>query len=71
MYLDFLVEVPAVKGKITRKEKGNNTYINYEYARIYDPDRRFNISQRVTIVKESKADSTMMQPNQNFLTYFP
>lgn len=29
MYLDFLVEVPAVKGKITRKKKGNNTYINY------------------------------------------
>lgn len=71
MYLDFLVEVPAVKGKITRKKKGNNTYINYEYARIYDPDRRFNIPQRVTIGKESKADSTMMQPNQNFLIYFP
>lgn len=71
MYLDFLVEVPAVKGKITRKKKGNNTYINYEYARIYDPDSRFNIPQRVTIGKESKTDSTMMQPNQNFLTYFP
>ena len=71
MYLDFLVEVPTVKGKITRKKKGSNTYINYEYARIYDPDRKFNIPQRVTIGKESKADSSMMQPNQNFLTYFP
>ncbi len=71
MYLDFLVKIPDVKGKITRKKKGNNTYINYEYARVYDPDRKFNIPQRVTIGKESKSDSSMMQPNQNFLTYFP
>ena len=71
MYLDFLVKIPDVKGKITRKKKGNNTYINYEYARVYDPDRKFNIPQRVTIGKESKSDPSMMQPNQNFLTYFP
>lgn len=71
MYLDFLVKMPDVKGKITRKKKGNNTYINYEYARVYDPDRKFNIPQRVTIGKESKSDPSMMQPNQNFLTYFP
>ena len=71
MYLDFLVKIPTVKGKITRRKKGSNTYINYEYARVYDPDRRFNIPQRVIIGKESKDDSSMMQPNQNFLTYFP
>ncbi len=69
MYLDFLIEVPAVKGKITRKKKGNNTYINCEYARIYDHDRRFNIPQRVTIGKESKADLTMMQTNQKILIF--
>ena len=43
MYLDFLVEVPKVAGKITRKTKNGITYINYEYGREYDPERRFNI----------------------------
>ena len=71
MYLDFLIEIPDVSGKITRRKKGRNTYINYEYSRIYDPDRKYNIPQRVTIGKESESDSRMMVPNQNFLTYFP
>ena len=32
---------------------------------------KFNIPKRATIGKQSKEDSSMMQPNQNFLTYFP
>lgn len=71
MYLDFLVKIPDAKGRITRKPKGNATYINYEYGREYDPDRKFNIPKRATIGKLSKADPTMMQPNQNFKMYFP
>lgn len=71
MYLDFLVKIPDVKGKITRKPKGNTVYINYEYGREYDPSRKFNIPKRATIGKQSRADSTMMQPNQNFFMYFP
>ena len=71
MYLDFLIQIPSAPGKITRKKKGEYTYINYEYARNYDPVRKFNIPQRVTIGKESKADPSLMQPNQNFLRYFP
>lgn len=71
MYLDFLVKIPDVKGKITRKKKGNSIYINYEYGREYDPERKFNIPQRATIGKLSGTDDTMMQPNQNYLIYFP
>lgn len=71
MYLNTLVEVPDVKGKITRKTKGDSTYINYEYGRVYDAGRKYNIPQRATIGKVSKADPGMMQPNQNFLLYFP
>ena len=37
MYLDFLVKVPTVKGKITRRKKSNVVYIEYEYDRVYDP----------------------------------
>ena len=36
MYLDFLVKVPTVKGKITRRKKSNVVYIEYEYDRVYD-----------------------------------
>lgn len=71
MYLDFLVEVPDEKGKITTKTKGDAVYVNYEVGREYYPDRQYTIPKRVIIGKLSKADKGMMVPNQNFLTYFP
>ena len=71
MYLDFLIEIPDVPGKITTKEKGNAVYVNYEVGREYYPDRKYTIPKRVTIGKLSKAGERMMVPNQNFLTYFP
>ena len=71
MYLNTLVKVPDVKGKITRKTKGDSTYINYEYGRVYDAGRKYNIPQRATVGKVSKTDPGMMQPNQNYLLYFP
>ncbi len=69
--LDFLVEVPKEKGKITTKKKGDAIYVNYEVGREYLPDRQYIIPKRVIIGKLSKADKGMMVPNQNFLTYFP
>ena len=49
MYLDFLVEVPDEKGKITTKKKGDAIYVNYEVGREYYPDRQYTIPKRVTI----------------------
>ena len=44
MYLDFLIEIPDVPGKITTKEKGNAVYVNYEVGREYYPEeRRYSI----------------------------
>ena len=71
MYLDFHVKIPEVPGKITRRKKGNSTYIEFEYHRVYDPKRQFTIAKRATIGKQSSSDSLMMLPNQNFLKYFP
>ncbi len=71
MYLDFLVEIPDVKGKITRREKGGTTYINYEYGRVYDPGKQYNTPLRATIGKQDGTDAAKMRPNQNFLRYFP
>ena len=71
MYLDFLVKVPTVKGKITRRKKLNVVYIEYEYDRVYDPSRKYTFPKRVTIGKLSDTDPELMKPNQNFLKYFP
>ena len=71
MYLDFLVKIPFVQGKITRRKKKDVVYIEYEYDRIYDPVRQYTFPKRVTIGKLSETDPEMMQPNQNFLKYFP
>ena len=49
MYLDFLVKVPTVKGKITRRKKSNVVYIEYEYDRVYDPSRKYTFPKRVTV----------------------
>ena len=38
MYLDSLVKVPEVKGKITYRTKGNTVYVEYESARVYVPE---------------------------------
>ena len=70
MYLDFLVKIPFVRGKITRRKKKDVVYIEYEYDRIYDPVRQYTFPKRVTIGKLSETDPELMQPNQNFLKYF-
>jgi len=71
MYFDFLVKVPEVKGKITTKPKGNAIYVYYEVGRVYNKEKRYNVPERIGIGKLSKADRTMMVPNENFRTYFP
>ena len=71
MYLDFLVKIPFVPGKITRRKKKDVVYIEFEYDRIYDPVRQYTFPKRVTIGKLSEIDPELMQPNQNFLKYFP
>jgi hypothetical protein len=71
MYLDFLVKIPDAPGKLVRVRKKDTIYIDYEYDRIYDKEKQYTTPKRSTIGKLSKADDTMMQPNQNFLKFFP
>ena len=68
MYLDIRIPLPA-SGKLTRQRIRGVTYINYEYDRVYDKERRFNIPRRATI---GKLDSNgMLIPNENYHKYFP
>lgn len=36
MYLDYVVDIPDVKGKITFRTKGQAGYVYYEYSREYE-----------------------------------
>ena len=71
MYFDFVVKIPEQTGRITENSRGDTTYIEYTYERSYDPEKKYNVPKRTTIGKQSKADPAMMQPNQNFLKFFP
>ena len=71
MYYRFKVKIPEEKGKIYPQTKDGVTYVQYEYDRVYKPDKKYNIPKRTTIGKVSEDDPTMMYPNPNFLKYFP
>ncbi len=71
MYLDFLVDIPDVSSKITYRTKNGVDYVYYEYAREYDKVTQLTNPKRVTIGKRSKENTLKMQPNENFLKYFP
>ncbi len=61
MYLDTMVSVPDVKGKIAFRTKGQTTYVEYESERIYLPDRKYTTVTRKTIGKLANDEGTIMQ----------
>ena len=71
MYLDYVVDIPDVKGKITFRTKGQAGYVYYEYSREYDPTKQYTNVKRVTIGKVLPEDENKMRPNENFRRYFP
>ncbi|MBI9096392.1 MAG: transposase [Sphaerochaeta sp.] len=71
MYIDTLVDMPDIPGKIVIQRKKDSAYVHYEYDRVYDPTRKFNVPKRVVIGKVSGKDGGKMHPNQNYLKHFP
>ena len=63
MYLNYVVDIPKIKGKITFRNKGKARYVYYECDRIYDPSKQYTTVKRVTIGKISDDDETKMRPN--------
>ena len=55
MYLDFFVEIPDVKGKITTKKKGSSVYVNYEIGRDYDPEKKYNVPRRKNLCQNENS----------------
>lgn len=71
MYYDFTVRIPDTKGKIYIKKIKETTYINYEYDRIYKPEKKYNVPKRTTIGKQCPDDPDMMFPNENYYKFYP
>jgi len=71
MYLNVKVKIPEIKSKIFQKTIKGVTYINYEYNRVYKPEKKYNIPKRTTIGKCCVDDRGMMYPNANYLKFFP
>ena len=45
MYYDFKVKIPEEKSKIYTITIKGVVYINYEYERVYKPDKKYNMRQ--------------------------
>lgn len=71
MYLNLLVKVPNAPGKLLFQKKAETTYVYYEISRTYDPEKQYTYPKRVVIGKMSKKDPEQMQPNENYLKFFP
>lgn len=69
MYLDCIVEIPDLQGKISRFKKGNTTYIRYADGRTYNPEKKYNVPNHKIIGRLSVDDPTRMIPNENFKKY--
>ena len=70
MYYKNSVAVPEVKGKIVLKKKKDATYVLYEYGRIYNKEKKYNVPQRVVIGKIREEDPMTMLPNENYYEHF-
>ena len=71
MYLNLTVPIPSEKGKLTTKTIKNTPYIYYETGRTYDAAKKYNSPKRVCIGKKCIERPGMMNPNTNFLRFFP
>lgn len=71
MFMKFKVPIPEAPGKLVRKNRGGEMFIEYEYERTYDPVKQITYPRRASIGKVDKDDPDQMYPNQNYLKYFP
>ena len=66
MYLNKPVMIPDRPGKITYKKHGDTRYVQYETGRVYDPNRRYTLVNRVVIGVQIPDRPELMLPNENY-----
>lgn len=71
MYHDFTVPIPQVKGKIVIMKKGAIQYVQLETGRVYLPEKKYTIPERVSIGKVDPEHPDRMFPNDRYAELFP
>nr|MCR5109286.1 transposase [Lachnospiraceae bacterium] len=71
MYLNCRVKIPETDGKISVKTISGTPYVYYEYARIYNKEKKYNEPKRTCIGKRDKEQPGFLYPNEKFLKFFP
>ena len=71
MYHDFTVPIPQVKGKIVIMKKGSTQYVQLETGRVYLPEKKYTIPERVSIGKVDPEHPDRMFPNDQYAELFP
>ncbi|MGM9767890.1 MAG: transposase [Candidatus Cryptobacteroides sp.] len=70
MHYTKKVPIPNAPGKITFKKKGGSVYVLYEYDRVYNKEKRYNVPKRVVIGTRCPDDEGYMIPNDSYYRYF-
>ena len=71
MYLNCRVKIPETDGKISVKTISGTPYVYYEYARIYNKEKKYNEPKRTCIGKRDEEQPGFLHPNEKFLKFFP
>ena len=69
MYFSKPVLIPKAPGKITLTKRGETSYVLFETGRRYDPNRKYNVPERVGIGVQIPGKPELMLPNENYRTY--
>jgi len=70
MFLKDIVDIPTNNTKIVVKTNKSGTYVNYEYDRVYIPEKKYTNVKRTTIGRVCEDDKSKMHPNENYVKYF-
>ena len=70
MYLSCKIKIPDTGGKITSKTISGTTYVYYEYARVYNKEKKYTEPKRTCIGKRDIEQTDFLYPNEKFLKFF-
>lgn len=71
MYLNCKIKMPDTDSKISVKTIKGTRYVYYEYARVYQKDKKYNTPKRTCIGKLDSEQPSYIYPNEKFLKFFP
>lgn len=64
MYYDLEVKIPVIKGKITKRTRGSNVFVEYKEQEVYNNEKGYSEVKRVTIGKVLDEEKSLMIPNE-------